>query len=117
MAASRTDIPADVQNWLTRWLPIFENWIKILHSFWKYEETGSEDFPGIFQKICSILSDAHLPSLEVEGLTLPQEKNSKYIIVSSINNVVRLNLIYQDLLTKKYLRLWKTDYKDLQSKI
>ncbi len=113
MAASTTDIPADIQIWLSKWLPIFENWITTLQAFWEYEEADSEYIPDILQEICALLSNARLPSLEVERLTVPQEKISKDIIESAINNAVRLNLIYQDLLAKKYLRLWKTNYKDL----
>ena len=118
IAATLTnDIPAITFRVLNEWNNVVERWLAGIASI--VEQAGkhppeSPEWARMIAAIGGIVERAPAFKAELESLSLPSEETAKQIIQISKRQTAKLDLLWQDIHTRNYKRLWTIfQYGDL----
>jgi hypothetical protein len=117
LAEMLSNTPVEVKQWFYRWSPVIKILVSDLTTLWEYYELASPTTALNWQELIAVIGDKlqEVSNLEydTQALGLSPEEKLMYAVKIASNNTARLNCIYHDILNKQYLKLWKTNYKEM----
>jgi len=103
------DIPESTLNWLVKWETSVDVWAKEIASLSEYFEklhNTSPEWPKLIAKVGQILTEVPTWKRETEALIWPSSEKPRLIIQTAIRAITKLGLIWNDIQSREYKRLW-----------